>query len=380
MWVRVPPRASAGRLTVVAGRIVLFGATGYTGRLTAEAMVERGLKPVLAARNRERLDALAGELGGGLETAEADVSRPESVRALVGRGDVLVTTVGPFARFGDPAAEAAADAGAHYLDSTGEPQFIRRVFEHFGPAAERTGAGMVTAFGYDYVPGNLAGALALRRAGADATQVEIGYFVRGKLEASGGTAASLAGAAIAPGFAWRGGRLVTENGGRRLRSFQVDGKRRDAISIGGSEHFALPRVAPQLLEVGVYLGWAGRFSRPAQIASVASGPLLALPFVRSGLEAATRRVEGSSGGPGPESRAQQHAHVVAIASDGDGRPLADVHLTGADSYGYTGRVLAWAAEQAASGRLRGAGALGPVDAFGIDELEAGNREAGIGEG
>ena len=62
-------------------RVVLFGATGYTGRLVAEAMVERGLKPVLAARSQDKLDALAGELGGGLETATADVSDPPSVRA-----------------------------------------------------------------------------------------------------------------------------------------------------------------------------------------------------------------------------------------------------------------------------------------------------------
>ena len=92
----------------------------------------------------------------------ADVADPASVRALVERGDVLVTTVGPFARWGAPAAAAASTAGAHYLDSTGEPAFIREVFERYGPAAERSGSAMLTAFGYDWVPGNLAGAIALR--------------------------------------------------------------------------------------------------------------------------------------------------------------------------------------------------------------------------
>src|SRR5687767_531916 len=102
-------------------RIVLFGATGYTGELTARAMAERGMKPVLAGRRGDALAQLSSELGGGLETAVADVSKPETVRALVEEGDVLVTTVGPFARWGDPALEAALDAGAHYVDSTGEP-------------------------------------------------------------------------------------------------------------------------------------------------------------------------------------------------------------------------------------------------------------------
>ena len=95
-------------------RTVLFGATGYTGRLVAEAMVERGMRPVLAARGRDALEALAADLGG-LETAVADVSDPAGVRALIEKGDVLLTTVGPFARWGEPAAVAASSAGAHYI-------------------------------------------------------------------------------------------------------------------------------------------------------------------------------------------------------------------------------------------------------------------------
>ena len=66
-------------------RTILFGATGYTGRLTAEAMVAAGTRPVLAGRDRARLEALAGRLGE-LEVAEADTARPDSVRGLVGRG------------------------------------------------------------------------------------------------------------------------------------------------------------------------------------------------------------------------------------------------------------------------------------------------------
>ena len=102
------------------GRVVLFGATGYTGDLTARAMAKRGMRPVLAARRQDAVEALAAELGG-LESAVADVADPSSIRALLERGDTLVTTVGPFARWGDAALDAAIDAGAHYIDSTGEP-------------------------------------------------------------------------------------------------------------------------------------------------------------------------------------------------------------------------------------------------------------------
>src|SRR5918997_6992586 len=102
-------------------------------------MVERGLKPVLAARSGEKLVALADELGGGLETRVADCSEPKTIGDLVGRGDVLVSTVGPFLRYGAPAVAAAATNGAHYLDSTGEPPFIREVFDRYGVAAKRSG-------------------------------------------------------------------------------------------------------------------------------------------------------------------------------------------------------------------------------------------------
>ena len=358
------------------GRVVLFGATGYTGRLTAEAMVERGLRPVLAARNAGKLEDLAGELGGNLETAVADVSDPGTVRALVEQGDVLVTTVGPFLRWGAPAAAAATTAGAHYPDSTGEPAFIREVFERYGPAAEGHDAAMLTAFGYDWVPGNFAGGLALRGAGDDAVRVDIGYFITGKGSASGGTQASSLGAVTEPGFVFRDGRVRSERSAKRMRSFRVGSKQRDAVSVGSSEHFALPKISPQLREVNAYLGWFGPLSRPIQALSLG----LSVPGARTVVKAVGERlVKGSSGGPDAETRAKFGSHVVAIAYDAGGRELCEVHVSGVDGYTFTGRILAWGAEQAATGGLHGTGALGPVEAFGLVALADGCRWAGLEE-
>src|SRR5690348_10035041 len=114
----------------MASRIVVFGATGYTGRLVAERLVAQGARPVLAGRNASKLAEL-GERLGGLETAHADAMRQNSMLDLVESGDVLVSTVGPFVKWGAPAVRAAIEAGATYLDSTGEARFIRRVFEEF---------------------------------------------------------------------------------------------------------------------------------------------------------------------------------------------------------------------------------------------------------
>jgi short subunit dehydrogenase-like uncharacterized protein len=362
-------------------RIVLFGATGYTGRLAAEAMLERGVKPVLAARSRDKLEALAAELGGGLETATADVSDPPSVAALVERGDVLVTTVGPFARWGQPAAAAATTAGAHYIDSTGEPAFIREVFERYGPAAEQSGSAMLTAMGYDWVPGNLAGGLALDRAGELATRVDVGYFITGSgASMSGGTRASMVGAIVAPAFGFRDGRVQTERGAKRVRSFRMGSKERSGISVGSSEHFTLPRLASRLREVNAYLGWFGPASRGMQAMSAGTSLAMKAPGVEKLWEAASERfVQGSTGGPDAAARAKSGSHIVGIAYDAGGRQLSEVHLKGIDGYTFTGRMLAWAAERAAAGGLQGTGALGPVEGFGLDALVEGVAEAGISE-
>src|SRR3954451_6725650 len=366
----------------MAGRVVLFGATGYSGRLTADAMVERGMEPVLAARSREPLEQMASELGG-LETALADVSEPATIAALVERGDVLVSTVGPFARLGDPAVPAAIGTGAHYLDSTGEGAFIRSVFERHGPAAQAAGCGLVTAFGYDWVPGNLAGTLALVEAGASATRVDVGYFTTGQAgaaSASGGTRATMASGILARSYAWRGGRMVAEPPARHVRGFDLGGSRRsDAFSVASSEAFALPRAHPGLRDVGVYLGWAGPLSRAVQAMSAGASLVGRAPRARDAIGALLKPLapRGSTGGPDAEARAKVGSLVVAEAFDARGTRLSAVKLTGVNPYDFTAAILAWGAETAAAGGLQGTGALGPVDAFGLEALVRGCAEAGI---
>ncbi|HEX8745530.1 MAG TPA: saccharopine dehydrogenase NADP-binding domain-containing protein [Thermoleophilaceae bacterium] len=361
----------------MAGRIVLFGATGFTGRLVAAALVERGARPVLAARSIEPLRALGDELGG-LEVAVADVARPESVRDLVERGDVLISTVGPFMRFGDAAVEAAVASGAHYLDSTGEPPFIRRVFDHFGPRADGAGVALLTALGYDYVPGNLAAALALRDAGEAAVRVRVGYYFIGRATPSGGTQASTAASALDPHFAYRDGRIQTERAAKRYTTFEVEGESRPAVSVGSTEHFGLPAAFPRLREVDVYLGWFGRQSRGMQAFSAVGSVVARVPGATAGFGALTGRlVKGSTGGPEPERRSQERSYAVAVASDASGRDLAEARVAGVNGYDFTGGMLAWAATRIAESGVNGRGALGPVEAFGLDELEAGVREAGI---
>jgi short subunit dehydrogenase-like uncharacterized protein len=289
---------------------------------------------------------------------------------------VLVRTVGPYVTRGEPAVRAAIGAGAAYLDIAGEPPFLRRVFEELSPAAAGR-CGLVPAFGYDFVPGNLAGALALAEA-AQATRVAVGYFATGGGGFSSGTLASGAGMALEPAFAWRDGRLRRERTARRLRTFRIGGRDWLGVSYGGSEHYALPRLASGLRQVEVYLGWFGRRSRAVQAVSALAAPLARLPGTRPLARAAAGPLSRRTGrGPDEAARSRGRTLVVAEAADERGRPLARVHLRGPDPYTLTARLLAWGARRAASHGLAATGALGPVDAFGLDALQAGAAEAGL---
>ncbi|MDF3283825.1 saccharopine dehydrogenase NADP-binding domain-containing protein [Gordonia sp. N1V] len=355
-------------------KIVLFGATGYTGRLTAAALRARGVEPLLAARNRSALASVATDIGGA-DTAVADVTDPASVRALLESGDVLISTVGPFLRYGRPALDAALDAGAHYLDSTGEGPFIRAVFDRDAEAREKN-IGLLSAFGFDYVPGNLAAGLVLADTPA-ATGVRICYGIVDP-GTSGGTRASMAGMMFEPGFSLRDGRLRPARLGERVHTFTVNGASRTAASIPASEHLALPHSYPELRDIDVYLSSPPAAARALQIGTrVTSIAAQIAPLKALGDAVLSRAVKGSTGGPTAEQRASTSSWIVAEALDANGAVLASTTLTGVDPYTFTASILAWGAAQALSGALRAVGALGPVDGFGLEELTAGAAEAGL---
>ncbi len=381
----------------MAGRIVLLGATGYTGRLTAHSMVAQGMTPILAGRNLSALTELQQELLASaiaakgrrrkavqpLELATADTSDHASVAALVDEGDILVTTVGPFAHLGGAALEAAINKGAHYIDTTGEPSFVRDVFETWGPRAEAAGVSLLTAFGYDYVPGNLAGAIALahaRIADAHVSRLDVLYAVRGSLKTSGGTAASAAGMVVERGMAYRGGRLIEERPGVRTWAARHDDHSWQGLSIGASEHWTMPRLDPELLDVSVYLGWAaGRTEQAARAAAVADA-VGRLPGAKQAWNFISRRVvPGSTGGPDAAERAKARTLVIAEARTLRGRVVSHVAVEGPSPYDLTAELLAWSARNVQAGQLQRNGAVGIVDAFGYEAAVTGCAELGLAE-
>lgn len=366
------------------GRVICFGATGFTGRLAAEAMTRAGLAPVLAGRSDQALVDLVARLApfAPIDAAPtwqcADAGDPRTVRRLVtSPDDVLVSTVGPFSRFGRAAVDAALDEGCAYVDSTGEPSFIREVFEHDAVRALATGARLLPAFGYDYVPGNLAGALALRDAGGMAARIEIGYFLSGPMAMSSGTRASAAAMLTKGPFSFRRG--LVRDGSIPVATFELDEGTRDGLPIGGSEHFALPRLARGLADVGVYLGWAGRLTRPAHAIGQIAASTRRIPVAR-GLTARTLSwAAGGDTGIGPTAAQRSRTTSIAIARtlDGVGRELSRVRVDGPSPYDLTSDLLAWGAAKLHTRSETGTGVLGPADAFGLDELVDGCAAVGL---
>lgn len=196
-----PSSGSVGPVTATTREfdIVLYGATGFVGKLTAEYLA--GSAPdkriALAGRSPDRLRAVRDTLG---ETARswpvlsADASAPSTLNEMAARTQVVITTVGPYTRYGLPLVAACAAAGTDYADLTGEAMFVRDSIDQFHKQAADTGARIVHACGFDSVPSDLS-VYALYRAARDDgagelvdTDLVVRSFSGG---VSGGTVASM---------------------------------------------------------------------------------------------------------------------------------------------------------------------------------------------
>lgn len=139
--------------------LVLYGATGFTGRQLARRVAERapaGLRWAIAGRSRDRLLALRDALGLPVGVLVADAEDAPAVRELVGSATVLASTAGPFERYGDPLVAAAVEAGTHWCDITGETPWVRSLIDRFHDRAAEQGTRVVPCCGFDSVPADLA--------------------------------------------------------------------------------------------------------------------------------------------------------------------------------------------------------------------------------
>jgi short subunit dehydrogenase-like uncharacterized protein len=179
--------------------LALFGATGFTGGLTAgylAANAPSGLRWALVGRNRAKLQATATELGSVLgdgvpapELIEADAAEPSSLARLAQATRVVATTVGPYALYGEPLVAACAAAGTDYADLTGEPEFVDRMWLGYHEQAQRSGARLVHCCGFDSIPHDLGAYFTVKQL-PEGVPLTVNGYVRSNAEFSGGTYAS----------------------------------------------------------------------------------------------------------------------------------------------------------------------------------------------
>ncbi|MEL7535793.1 MAG: saccharopine dehydrogenase NADP-binding domain-containing protein [Pseudomonadota bacterium] len=184
--------------------VIVWGATGFTGALVAEYLVERygtdgDVAWAIAGRNADKLAALKKTLGSRADTLDvltADSHDVDSLDQLTRATRVVCTTVGPYAKYGSELVAACARNGTHYCDLAGEVPWMREMIDTHSSAAEASGARIVHCCGFDSIPSDMGVYFAQREARERFGEpfVEIALLVRAiRGAASGGTVASLLG-------------------------------------------------------------------------------------------------------------------------------------------------------------------------------------------
>ncbi|MEA2172374.1 MAG: hypothetical protein QOF76_5674 [Solirubrobacteraceae bacterium] len=174
--------------------VVVFGATGFTGGLTAEYLAAHGggARWAIAGRSADKLRRVADGLGVDVPVITADVSDPKSMRAMAASAKCVLTTVGPYIEWGEPLVAACAAEGTAYCDLTGEPEFADLMYVRHHAEASRTGARILHACGFDSIPHDMGVHFTVQQL-PEGVPIAIEGFVRAGGSASGGTVASALG-------------------------------------------------------------------------------------------------------------------------------------------------------------------------------------------
>jgi short subunit dehydrogenase-like uncharacterized protein len=338
--------------------IVLFGATGFTGALTAEYLVQHappGTRLALAGRNRGKLEQVSERLtqaGAEVELPllRADVTDADSIREIAESTRVVITTVGPYILHGEPLVAACAVAGTAYVDLTGEPEFVDQMWLNHHEQAERSGARIVHSCGFDSIPYDLGALFTVGHLPED-VPIKLEGFVRAGGTFSGGTYHS---AVQIMGRLRQGVRVARQ---RRQREPRPAGRRvkgvtgvphRDATAGGWVVPFptidpqtvlrsarALPRYGPDF-SYSHYLV-VGRLPAVAGL-TVGAGAVIALaqlPPTRSLL----LKLKDPGDGPSPEQR-DKGWFKVRFVGEGAGQRVVTEVAGGDPGYGETAKMLA----------------------------------------
>jgi short subunit dehydrogenase-like uncharacterized protein len=373
--------------------IVLFGATGFTGALTAEYLARHGgpaLRWALAGRNADKLRQVRERLAqidarwADLDLLSADVEQPATLEAVAKAAKVVITTVGPYLRYGEPLVAACAGAGTDYVDLTGEPEFVDRMWLAHHDRARNSGARIVHSCGFDSIPHDLGAWFTVQQLPKE-VPITVEGFVRAGGDISGGTwhSAIHAFSRLRKADATARERRAREGWpvDRRIGSTPMRIRFEERL---GTWVVPFPSIDPQVVRRSAAAddryGPSFRYGHYIQVKTLAKAAALVggagaaivgsqFSFTRKQL----LKFKDPGAGPDAEARAKAWFRVRFIGRGGGQRVLTEV--SGGDpGYGETAKMLAESALCLARDRLpRRAGSLTPVSAMGdalIKRLQA----------
>jgi short subunit dehydrogenase-like uncharacterized protein len=297
-------------------RWMIYGATGYTGKLTVEEAVRRGHQPIVAGRNAEKVEKLA--LQHGLAARVFDLADPAAIRKALADVPLVLHCAGPFSATAKPMLDACLATKTHYLDITGEIDVFAACHAR-DAEAKRAGIVVLPGSGFDVVPTDCVAAM-LKRALPDATQLVLAF------EAGGGPSAGTAKSSIEGlgkgGRARRGGKVIPVPLAWKDRTFTRDGKPRTAMTIPWGDVFTA-YISTGIPDIEVYMAVP-----PATIGRVRRlrllRPLLGLGPVQRFMKA---RVEAKVKGPSIAKRTATDCYVWGEARNAAGREVKIELLT-----------------------------------------------------
>ncbi len=364
--------------------IVVYGATGYTGRLLCEELHRNGTAFAMAGRNRARLEAQRRELAlGDIPVIVAALDDPEALLRMAQSTKVVLSCAGPFCRYGRQVVDAALAGRAHYLDITGEHPFMRETYQR-DEEARAAGVALVNAVGFDVVPTDAAAALAAGAlSGGRPERVRIAFAVQGSGPSLGTVRSVLdmlngqgQGQSQGQGLTYRDGQWVEERVGQHLWEAPLPEPigSRSCVSVPWGDLATAPRTtSARNVQVFVAVPHAAvsliRMGAPF-LRALSSG------WVRDLLN---KGMDLLPEGPTALMRSRARTAVVAEAQGGDGQ-VKTAWVTAGDGYAFTAASAALCAGLAAAEGFDRIGALTPTQAFGAEELLFGLRDRGVAFG
>jgi hypothetical protein len=350
--------------------VVIYGASGYTGRLIAEYLREYNLPFIAAGRDEGRLQE-AMKLVPGIETADYEVREVEhsadALTELFSGAKVVCNTVGPFALYGAEVVEACINAGCHYLDTNGEQDWMMRCDESYGGPMAELGLLLSPGIAQMYTTGEIAANICLETPGLDT--LDIAVFWKGSPTVAS-TETILVNAALAKAHYLEQNQYVEWPADGTIYELAIPGQHQTGLALpwGGTSHPVWFKRDPRVANVKVLGGLFDRalMQGVPQIVAATLEQVAELPDEEK-MAILTQTARSVQGEMPPRENQRVNISLESVHASG---PLGSVHcvLRGACNYKQTGLLEAYAAHHLVVGSPRRTGFASACQAFGHREL------------